>query len=642
MARKHLFFLCICFLHSAILAQEVRSVNGYGNNETNPEWGMAGGDLLDDVPVAFADGIKSLARSGEMNPREISNILFEQIGNYSDFLGLSDFAWAFGQFVDHDISFVANFPEDQWMTEGAPIVVPADDIYMTPGKIIPVMRSMTRSGTGTDIANPRRYTNEITSFIDASAVYGSNQETADWLRSFEGGRMKVSKGNKLPWNTVDGEFNSQVDLQAPEMDDAVGTSTKLFVAGDVRANENPLLLSFHQLFLREHNRLCDEYLASDPSLDPTNPLTDEFLYQKARKTVGAIFQRIVYYEWLPSLGITLDDYAGYNPNFSGAVTNVFSASAFRWGHTAINDLVLRYEADGSLSSHGHIHLKDAFFNPLESLRLPFEVYLKGMGVQIQQNVDCKLVGSVRNFLFNNNPVLGGLDLAAINIQRGRERGLPDYNSLRVYYGLDRKETFLEICADQAQALILEEVYGTVDNIDPWVGMLAEDHVHNSMFGELVYEIISNQFESLRSGDRFYYENDPEFGAADLNFIEGSTLSNLIERNSEIECFQENAFVATNHEDIPCWPYVAPTAFYMSMSPNPVLDESFLNIFSAENGDGVIRIVDVLGRTLQSKECRLEKGENHLLVDWRPITVPGSYYVILEYGDEINALKVIRN
>ena len=187
-------------------------------------------------------------------------------------------------------------------------------------------------------------------------------------------------------------------------------SKKLFVAGDLRANENPLLLSIHTLFVREHNRLCDQMLAENRGLDPLDPQTDEWIYQRARKIVGALIQRITYEEWLPALGVDVPDYRGYDPDIDPSVSNIFSAAAFRWGHTAINEWVLRYEVDGTVSDHGHIELLEAFFNPLESLRLPLEVYFKGMGIQNQQDVDCKLVGSLRNFLFNNNPALAGSTL----------------------------------------------------------------------------------------------------------------------------------------------------------------------------------------------------------------------------------------
>lgn len=641
MKNKNLLFLCLVLIPLLIEAQTYRSIDGYGNNPNQPEWGAASGPLQDNLTPAFEDGFSTPARSQNLNPRTISNKLFQQDDLYADHLGLNDFIWAFGQFLDHDLTLVHNYPEEEWMTEGVPIVIPDDDQYMEPGKLIPVMRSKQMGGTGLDINNPRRYINDITAFIDASAVYGSTQERADWLRTFQGGELKTSKGNRLPWNTIDGEFNSTVDVEAPFMEDAVGTSKKLFVAGDQRANENPALLSMHLLFVREHNRLCKAYFESNSNEDPNDPLSDEEAYQYARKRVGAILQNIVYNEWLPALGIHLTDYQGYDPTVNPSITNVFSAAAFRWGHTAINDVLLRFDTEGNISEHGHIELKDAFFNPLEALRLPLEEYVKGMGIQRQQDVDCKVVSALRNFLFEGNPVLGGLDLASINIQRGRERGLPDYNSIREQYGLDRKNAFIEICVDEVQSEVLEETYGTIDAIDPWVGMLAEDHLPNSMFGELVTTIMIQQFEDLRTGDRFFYLNDADLSVEDIEFIETSTLSELIQRNTSIKCFQEEAFIAIPHQDIPCWPYVAPVSLDVAFSPNPVTDYSFLSVYATKEGESHIRLVNAAGQTVYTQTENLKIGENHITIRWDEIYVKGAFYLIVEQGEELTALKALK-
>lgn len=641
MMKTNLFGFWLLLLPIIATSQEYRSIDGLGNNPNNPQWGAVLGPMIDNIPTGFTDGISAPPRMNERNAREISNLIFHQETTDPDLLGLSDFVWAFGQFLDHDITLVHNHPDHEWMTEGMPIVVPDDDPWMTPGKFIPLMRSKEKEGTGTDIDHPRSYLNDITAFIDGSAVYGSTLEHAEWLRTFTGGTLKMSKGGRLPWNTIDGEFNSTVDPEAPAMEDAIGTNKKLFVAGDLRANENPVLLSIHTLFVREHNRICQEIFANDSSLDPSNPADDEYVYQRARKLVGAIIQHITYEEWLPTIGVQVPDYLGYDETVNPSVSNLFSAVAFRWGHTAINETVLRYNVDGSVADYGHINLKEAFFNPLESLRLPLEVYFKGMGVQQMQDIDCKVVSSLRSFLFQDNPVLGGLDLAAINIQRGRERGIPDYNTVRQGYGLERKNEFIEICVDVEQAELLESTYSSIDNLDPWVGLLAEDHLPNSMFGEALNVILAEQFDALRTGDRYYYQNDQYLSSEEVEFIASSSFSELVSRNTSIKCFQENVFVATPHEDIPCWPYVAPTHLDAALAPNPVTTESFLSVFSSQEGEANIRIVNDLGQTVYEKACDLRSGENHVTLDWQNIFVKGHFYVMIEFGDDLTALRALK-
>jgi len=629
-------------MSTLVNGQEFRSVDGAGNNKENPEWGSAGGDVIHAFLPAYEDGISTPSRSQSMNARVISNLLFDQPHSKKDPLQLSDFAWSFGQFVDHDIVLTENFSEAYWMTESASIEIPDNDPVMTPGKIIPLIRTKSKAGTGTDVQNPRSYENGITAFLDASAVYGSSKERSDWLRSFNGGKLKVSKGNRLPWNTINGEFSGRVDQDAPEMLDDVGLSTKLFVAGDIRANENPMLLSIHLLFVREHNRLCDQFLADNPTLNPTNTAVDEMLYQRARKVVGAILQHIVYNEWLPSIGIDLPNYEGYDSSVNPSITNTFSAASFRWGHTMINEEIKRIQTDGSTSAQGHILLNEAFFNPIESLRIPLEDYFKGMGVQVQQSMDCQMVGAVRNFLFEDNAVLGGLDLAAINIQRGRERGVQDYNSIRALLGLEKRTNFNEICVDNQVTDILEMIYnGDINQVDPWVGMLAEDSQPGSIFGEVLQTSIRNQFEALRDGDRFFYQNDDGMLEDDMHLVRSTTLSSLIMRNTEIICFQNNAFEATPHNEIPCFPEVTPSDLRVNLAPNPVLDQTYITLFSSEQANGKISIVNELGQTFREIDLKVKTGMNQIVLDLTFIPNPGIYYVMIERGEDIVALKVIK-
>ena len=157
---------------------------------------------------------------------------------------------------------------------------------------------------------------------------------------------------------MNGELTNNVDHNAPEMADAVGASVRFFVAGDIRANENVLLTAFHTLFVREHNRLCDELVLENPTW------SDEELYQYARKMVGGFLQSISYQEWLPAMGIHVPHYEGYDEDVNPAIMNIFSGAAFRM-HSLINPEILRMDNDGNTISFGNLSLKDAFFNPAQ-------------------------------------------------------------------------------------------------------------------------------------------------------------------------------------------------------------------------------------------------------------------------------------
>ena len=519
-----------------------RTIDGTYNNLQNPEWGSANENLRLLTPqMGYADGIAAPGGTDRPNPREISNQIFSQNNIVSDPLNLSDFTWVFGQFIDHDLSFTPDGDEQ------ANIRVPRGDDIFDPrhqgNAVIAMHRNLFDEATGTGVDNPRRHPNVITAYLDGSAVYGSEEEMADWLRSHKDGKMKVSAGNMLPFNTMNGEYDGEIDPNAPHMENPVGLSRKHFVAGDVRANENPLLLAFHTLFVREHNRICDELKEAHPDWG------DEELYQHARKIVGGIIQSIVYNEWLPTMGVELPPYEGYDPTVHAQMFNTFTAAAFRMGHTLLNGNLQRVMNNGEDHPEGALRLRRAFFNPFVVMEDGgLDPFLKGMGEQIQQSFDNHVVDDVRNFLFGP-PGSPGLDLAAININRGRERGLPDFNSVREALGLPRYQIVQQINSNVLVALRLSSLYGDLDNIDPWVGMLAEEKEEGELFGETVKTFMAFQFALLRDGDRFFYENDPVLTDAEKAEIRETTLHDVIMRNTDIQLIQSNVFKAMPHEQI---------------------------------------------------------------------------------------------
>lgn len=637
--RIKVFIPLICFLLILSIpstAQINRSFNGSNNNISNPTWGAAHAELTRISKADYADGIsepKLDMTNNRPNPRVISNTLFAQEATISNGLSLSDFTWAFGQFIDHDISLVENDPSENLTN----IEIPSDDLYFTPGSTIHMSRSIAAEGTGTDIDNPRQHTNEITSFIDASSVYGSDQERADWLRTFENGKLKTSPGNLLPWNTVTGNQNDEIDFNAPFMADDTRSLTRYFVAGDVRANENPLLLSFHVLFVREHNRLCDELASDHPAWN------DERIYQRARKLVGGFIQEIVFNEWLPSMGVELPRYNGYKDNIDPSISNEFSAAAFRLGHTLINSDIIRMNNDGTEIPGGNISLRDAFFNPFVMvLSGGIDPFIKGMATQVQQEMDCKVVDDVRNFLFGA-PGQGGLDLAAININRGRERGIPSFNQIRQDLGLPPVNSFYTLTHDQEVADLMEEVYGSIDHLDPWVGMVSEHHVgSDALFGELMMTILEEQFQVLRDGDRYYYEVDDELTEEQKEMVSTTTMRDIIMRNTNIDLMQDEVFRAMPHEMIAVGPAIQEFDLEASVYPNPTSgNETTIKYYSDIDQNVNLDIVDYQGKLISSTILHAYPGDNffHMAL---PSNMPrGLYNIRLQTEFGYNILKLIK-
>jgi peroxidase len=169
--------------------------------------------------------------------------------------------------------------------------------------------------------------------------------------------------------------------------------------------------------------------------------------------------------------------------------------------------------------------------------------LRHLGTDASQAMDARIVDGLRNFLFDP-PV--GMDLAAINIQRGHDLGLGTLNETREALGLTPYTSFEQITDDAGTVAALKATFTDVDQIDLWTGGLSEKHVTGGLIGETFGKIIGDQFETLRDGDQYYYENvaNGTFDAASLNEIQHTTLSDIIERVTDTEHMQANSFVFT--------------------------------------------------------------------------------------------------
>lgn len=493
---------------------EYASIDGTGNNVDNPEYGSTDTELLRLADADYGDGQYTPAGEDRPSAREISNVIAAADTSQTNDRYLTDIFWVWGQFIDHDITLTETAHDEFGNPlQSYPIKVPTGDIYFDPDGSGDDVIDLNRSNYEVDENGVRQQINQITAFIDGSVIYGSDAELAASLRTFQGGLLATSDGNLLPYG-----------------DDG------FFLAGDIRANENAALTSMQTIWMREHNRVATELALEDPSL------TDEQLYQQARQIVSAEIQAITFNEFLPALfgSNVISRYQGYDSTVDPSIANEFSTAAYRFGHTMLSSELLRLDENGNTADEGNLALLDAFFNPSEVENNGVDSLLRGLTVNLAQEIDNQVVDDVRNFLFGP-PGSGGFDLASLNIQRGRDHGLSDYNSTRVALGLDAVENFSDITSDLDVAARLEQLYGTVDNIDLWVGGLAEDHIPGSSMGVTFSMIIIDQFQRLRDGDRFWYEN--VFSGEALNEINNTTLADVIERNSEVSGLQENVFFA---------------------------------------------------------------------------------------------------
>ncbi len=569
-------------LHAGITEglTEFRTIDGSDNNPWDSERGKANTPLLRIAPTAYGNGtdlprgvtaendgdghIEADEQTLLPSPRRISNLVHNQGEEFIESRRhLNQLVFQFGQFLSHDTGLTE--PNAGTTTGGATgrsgnerfnIVIPGGDPEFSFAEV-PVTRSVSVAAANSTTGK-REQLNVLTAYIDGSQIYGSDSARAAALRTFSGGLLKTTDGpdgELMPYNT--GGFENGNAFRAP--------ANTLFLAGDVRANEQLGLIVMHTLWVREHNRLAREIAESEfYNSDLDAPEVDEAIYQRARTVVGALLQKITYYEWLPALiGYgTLPDYEGYNPDVDPQSANEFSSAAFRIGHTMLPPFYLPTDSDGNQEE---VSLLQAFFNPAYIGTEGIDGILRGQVSHLQQEIDRFIVGEVRNFLFG--PMAGGLDLPAFNLQRGRDHGIADFNTVRGAYGLSAYGSFLDLSGDEDTADDLSAAYGAggLDNLDLWTGNLCEPHLTGTNLGETMTTLFIDQFKRLRDGDRFYFENSEIFPEEFTNTIFETSFADVIRRNTSIEGLAVNEYAFFKPDIHPFQPDCMIGDSYTSMS-----------------------------------------------------------------------------
>ena len=215
---------------------EWRTIDGTNNNLDLPSQGAAETRQIRfgygaQFPDGFGDAI--ITEPQRANPRTISNTLMAQSGSIVNDRHLTDWVFQWGQWITHDLDLTNNGPQYNQLSTGEagdfriPVLDPDDPLGPNP---IPFNRSQydPTTGTadpfpGTTRLNRREVINSVTSYIDASMVYGSDPARAAALRTLQGGKLKTSADGKL------------LPLNAAGLDNAdpLGLGAGLFLAGDV-------------------------------------------------------------------------------------------------------------------------------------------------------------------------------------------------------------------------------------------------------------------------------------------------------------------------------------------------------------------------------------------------------------------------
>lgn len=418
--------------------------------------------------------------------------------------------------------------------------VPPNDPRVKNRRCIDLFRSSAICGSGMtsilfDTVQPREQINQLTAYIDASQVYGFNTQFSRDLRNLTSNDGLLRTGVNFP------KQKSMLPFTAPTdgvdcRRDVEESKVSCFTAGDIRVNEQIGLTAMHTIWLREHNRLAAELKRINFHWD------GDTLYQEARKIVGAQMQLITFEKWLPLIlgpeGMeSMGPYRGYDPTVESTISNEFATAALRFGHTLINPILHRLNETFQPIQQGHLELHLAFFAPW---RLVYEggvdPLMRGMYSvpakvkRPSENLNSELT---EKLFFNAHAV--ALDLAAMNIQRGREHGIPGYNEYRAKCGLRVAETFDELRNEISDAGVrakLQDLYGHPGNIDLFVGGILEDQVDGGKIGPTFRCILIEQFDRLRHGDRHWYENPSTFRPEQLSQIKLASLGRVLCDNGD--------------------------------------------------------------------------------------------------------------
>lgn len=526
-----------------------RSIDGTCNNFNNPLWGASMTPLLRYLPPFYDDGISEFRRARVENeplpnPRLLSTKLCLERNVESTSMSLLHMT--LGQFLDHDLDFspvvkgkdgkdlpccpdVLGDDPSLIHPECAPIAIPEEDPFYA--AFNQTCMEFVRSVADWQCElGPRMQVNEKTSYLDGSVVYGTDLAQSNSLRTFVGGLLthQMTDGEELlPPNPSMAECNKEAMASKGHF---------CFKSGDKRVNVQPHLTALHIVFSRRHNLIAKDLAGLNPAWD------DEKLFQETRRIVVAELQHVVYAEYVASvLGplymrrFDLLPLKGekrttfYTAEINAAVSASFSGAAFRFGHSQIPGNLQEMDAHGDTSSQS---MSSAFMNP-------FSLYTKGTLANLVRGelaqsatqVDCFFTPQVAGRLFRGELPFG-LDLVAVNVQRGRDHGLPPYTAMRAVCNLPLVASFADLQPDiDGQAVKnLESMYSHVDDIDLFIGGLMEQPVPGGLVGPTFACILADQFLRLKVGDRYWYETDDldtRFEAAQLMEIRNSSLGRIL-------------------------------------------------------------------------------------------------------------------
>ncbi|KAM7396877.1 hypothetical protein PAMP_019883 [Pampus punctatissimus] len=574
---------------------EIPRFDGWYNSLGYPRRGAVGSHLMRLVPAHYWDGVYQPVHEPLLpNPRSLSRLLTVGPSGLPSTRNHTVLSLFFGYHVAFEIfnSRVPGCPPE-FMNIPVPKGDPIFDPTATGKVLLPFQRGPSDKESGQSPSNPRIQVNLVTAWIDGSSIYGPSTSWSDSLRSFSRGLL--TSGSE--WNMPSEGTGSSNMWSAADPSTGDNGPSGLYELGNAWANENLFTAAEGIIWFRYHNYVASKLYEEHPEW------SDEKLFQNARKTVVATFQNIALYEWLPVyLGDkSLPPYPGYQKFVDPGISPEFQ-TAIRFGITmAPPGVYMRNRTchfreviniDGSLSPA--LRLCNSFWKRQKiNVKTSQDVddLIMGMASQIAEKADNVVVEDLKDFMYG--PLrFTRTDLVALTIQRGRDFGLRSYTEVRKALDLPPVKMFEDINPElnstNPQLLHdIAELYDRdVSKLELFPGGLLESL---NGPGPVFSAIILDQFERIRNGDRFWFENKQNglFTDEEIQMIRNVTFHDILTAVTSAEAtdIQNNVFFWKDGDPCP-----QPTQLNASML-HPCTNATKLNYFDgSEAGFGIFIIV----------------------------------------------------
>jgi hypothetical protein len=378
------------------------------------------------------------------------------------------------------------------------------------------------------------------------------------------------------------------------------------IAGDHRADENVALTAVHTVWHREHNFQAERIRAAHPEW------SDEQVFQAAKIIQNAEYQRVVFTEFAEAMSGPIPGpshgFSGYNPDVNPGISDEFAGAMYRVGHSMIDETIPFTDRAGTTQQ---IPLFSAFLNPgMFEGRDPLTHGVGGAAAIIAgevgvayQRIDTQVVEVIRSKLLGLP-----LDLYAANIERGRELGIATLNGFRRDLSEDgsllaqagQASNYATALPDKVPSLapyatwaefgqhlrgtpeeqadllaLFKATYGEddihVNDVDLFVGGLAEAPFGASQMGSTFTWIFQEQLDRLQEGDRFYYFNQLKDAPLILADINSQHFSDIVERNTGLDHLHYAIFKTSERVNL------GPHERIHDMSADPAVTDKVLTV-----------------------------------------------------------------